>query len=145
MPKGIKLQLSKTYINSIPCFIPAYQSDSEKIASIPREIPLSVVIQKNRNPRLHRKFMAILRTVVANSSKWHTVDQLLVALKYQLNLVDLIMGFDGSIIPHPRSIAFDEMDDFEFEHLVYKPSIPFLAKETGITEAVLETNCGGFA
>jgi hypothetical protein len=144
MPKGIGLYLSKTYIDSILCFIPSYQSDREIAESMPKSIPLFAIFRKKRNPRLHRKFFAILRMVVANSSKWQTIKQLLIAIKFELNLVDLVQCFDGSIKPYPRSIAFDEMDDLEFENCVYKPSIPLLSKETGIPEDVLELNYGGF-
>jgi len=131
--KGVKINSS-----AAPCIVPYDDQDRENFDKIPFQKIVSVDIKRTRNPKFHDKFMKLCRIVLDNSEKWDSVEQILVALKYQLGLVDLVEGIDGVLKPHPRSIAWDKMDDFEFEFTVYRPALPVLAKEIGVTVDALE-------
>lgn len=134
----MKIKCVKVNDSRVPCLMPWDEHDREDFDKLPFQKIMTADVKRNRNPRFHDKFMKLLRIVVENSEKWQTVEQLLVALKFQMNLVDLVECFDGAIRPHPRSISFEKMDDFEFEFSVYRPALTLLAKEIGKTEYELE-------
>lgn len=140
----MKINLCKMYISGQVCLIPAYNSDKEILDKLVVGEIMKGTIKKNRNPKFHAKFMAILRMVVDNSDRWYSVEELIVALKYSLGLVDWVKCMDGGISPNPRSISFESMGDVEFDTQVYTPSLPLLARVLDITVAELESNYGQY-
>ena len=105
---------------------------------------MRVTTTQPRNLKLHNKFMAMLRMVVANNEVWRTVDQLLYWLKFKLALGEYMAGVDGQLVFIPTSIAFDKMEEHDFQERVFEPSIPLLADEAGIIEWELLSNYGEY-
>ena len=134
----MKLNCVKVNNSQVACIVPYGEQDREDFDRIPYQAPFQVEVKKRRNPRFHDKFMKLCRIVYENSERWASVEALLMALKYQLGLVDIIEGLDGQNRLVPRSISFEKMDDFEFEYSVYRPSLPLLAREIGVTAQELE-------
>ena len=125
--------------------IPAYGSDKDKLNKYADGELLQVELKKPRNLKHHRKFFAILNMVVENSDKWVSVRQLLTALKYKLGLYEMVIMFDGKILPAPESISFESMDQRQFETEVYNPAVEILADEIGITVKEIEMNWENYA
>lgn len=72
--------------------------------------------KRARNPRHHRKAMAMIHLIFKNQSKFGTVDQLLTYLKLRTGHFDSYI-VDGKPVVVARSIAFDALGQDEFESL----------------------------
>jgi hypothetical protein len=120
--------------------IPCYDNGQDRINKKNDRESYLVEIKKDRNPKFHRKYMAILRMVVANDHKkrWHTVDLCLNAVKISLGYYDIEVDMMGRKFPAPRSINFETMGDDEFDEKIYKPSLPLLAEILGCTPEELD-------
>lgn len=118
---------------------PIYRSGFDALAQVGEGEVRSVVMRKDRNPKLHRLFMKQIRVVVANCPeispgvpKWKSVDHLLAAIKKALGHYDLFQMLDGETVVVTRSISFEEMDDDEFNEKIFEPAQPLLSAESGI-------------
>lgn len=121
--------------------MPVYEQGQEKMNKKPEGEAFIMEIRKDRNPKFHRKFMAIIRMVLANcppEKNWHTVDQVLNALKVSLGYYDIEVDMKGRKFPAPRSINFETMDNDEFDEKIYKPGLPLLAEILGCTAEELD-------
>lgn len=85
----------------------------EALSRIGQE-PVLVTVKKSRNLGHHRKFFALLTLIYANQSRYHSVDELLDAMKVYLGHSQLIVLSDGREVHIPKSIAFHRMDQLEF-------------------------------
>lgn len=139
----MEINLAKTYLQNRPCFVPVHESDKDEMQSLPRGEVLRAVIKKDRNPRMHNKFMAMCRTVLNNCDKFHSMDHVLAYVKFKLLLLDYI-EVDGEVRPYPKSISFSAMDDTDFERNVYIPGRAALAEISGISIVDLESNFGKY-
>jgi hypothetical protein len=91
-----------------------------------------------RNGPHHRKFMALVNLVTENSERYPTIPQALVAIKLAAAYFDPhIDPRTGEIIPIPHSIAYDAMDQDEFDKFysaaldgVLQTILPTMSKET---------------
>jgi len=69
-----------------------------------------------RHGKHHRKFFALLNLVAENSETYDTTEKALVAVKLVTGYADPIIDpTTGELIQVPRSIAYDAMDQDEFE------------------------------
>ena len=76
-----------------------------------------------RNPKHHRKFMALLQLITENSETYNTVAKALVAVKLCTGHFDLLADpTTGEIIRIPKSIAFESLPQEEFD-LFYSAAI----------------------
>ena len=121
---------------------PAYNRDRENIGKLKDGEVYEFEVKRNRNLLHHRKFWAVLSAVCANSEKWDTPEQLLVALKMKLGYFNVVPGFDGTEIMHTGSIRFEAMDEDKFTRF-YNASLPILAAEIGVTVPELESAGAG--
>lgn len=126
---------------------PIYRSGFDALAQVGEGEVRSVVMRKDRNPKLHRLFMKQIRVVVKNcpdieyitedgdtiiAPKWRSVDHLVAAVKKALGHYDLFQMLDGETVVVTRSISFEEMDDDEFKDKIFEPAQPLLSAESGI-------------
>lgn len=76
-----------------------------------------------RNPKHHRKLMALLQLITENSETYNTVAKALVAVKLCTGHFDLLADpTTGEIIRIPKSIAFEQLPQEEFD-LFYSAAI----------------------
>lgn len=96
--------------------VPMYDSDHEAMHRLPRDHPVLVTIKRPRNYKFHKKFFALLRLTIDNipdSFGITTIDELLVRIKIDLGLCDVVIKDRLKyIVPH--SISFAAMDEEEF-------------------------------
>ena len=127
----------------VKAFFPFHKSDREIADKIPCGEIRKCDIKKSRNLMHHNKFMAILRLVVDNSEEWDNSEQLLYWIKAKLAL-GTFKEVREKLIFVPDSISFESMDQTTFEEQIYKPALPILANEIGVTAGDLETNHGEY-
>lgn len=86
-----------------------------------------------RNGPHHRKFFALLSLVSENSETYNTTEKALIAVKLAAGYFDpAIDPRTGEIIPIPKSISFDAMDQDTFETF-------YSAAIDGVLQVILPT------
>ena len=112
---------------------PKYDSDREEFKKLKRNSEVVVEIKKGRNIEFHKKYFALLKLTFENFPEWledtlnvHSVEDLRTRIKIDLGLYDISHYGNQSIII-PKSIAFDKMDETEFEKF-YRMSVNHIIK-----------------
>lgn len=104
---------------------------------------VDVDIRRNRNPYHHRKLFALLGLIYENQTHYGTIDELLTAFKFWIRHVDVVeIQEGGHLVRHeyPKSIAWDKMDQTEFEQF-YNSLVEFVTTSVipGLDDEQLET------
>lgn len=77
---------------------------------------LRIESSRPRNGKHHRKFMALLQLVVENSESYNTIEKALIAVKLIAGHFEpAIHPQTGELIQVPKSIAYESMDQDEFD------------------------------
>lgn len=74
-----------------------------------------VRLYKDRNPRHHRLFFALLKCIFFNQEKYISQEALRFAITIQAGWVDEIMLSGDRVALKPKSIAWARMDQHEFK------------------------------
>ena len=93
----------------------------------PGEI-VSIKTHKARSGRFHRRHMAIETAVFEAQEKFEHFEQFRNWLKVGSGFCDWVAGPTGGVIPVPKSIAFDKLEDAEMRQ-VHHDMIHFLRSE----------------
>lgn len=96
---------------------PADAASEELLANLPAGVDLKATITAPRKAWKHRKFFALCAVVQPHQSTYPTIDTFRKALTCALGFADTYKLPDGRTMLLPRSIAFDKMDDAEFDAL----------------------------
>lgn len=124
---------------------PKYDSDREEFSRLKRNTDVLVEVGQKRNYEFHKKFFALLKLTYDNFPEWmednlnvHSVEDLRTRLKIDLVLYEVSHYGNQSVII-PKSIAFDKMDETEFEKF-YKMSVNHILKNylKGVTNEQIE-------
>jgi hypothetical protein len=94
---------------------PADERARETLARVKDGDYVLVDVKRLRNPRHHRKMFALLNLIFENQSRYHSIDDMLGAIKVFLGHTRTVRMRDGREFVLPKSIAFDKMDQTEFE------------------------------
>lgn len=112
---------------------PKYDSDREEFKKLKRNSEVLVEIKKGRNIEFHKKYFALLKLTYDNFPEWledtlnvHSIEDLRTRIKIDLGLYEVSHYGNQSIII-PKSIAFDKMDETEFEKF-YNMSVNHILK-----------------
>lgn len=125
--------------------VPKYDSDREEFSRLKRNTDVLVEVGQKRNYEFHKKFFALLKLTYDNFPEWmednlnvHSVEDLRTRLKIGLGLYEVSHYGNQSVII-PKSIAFDKMDETEFEKF-YKMSVNHILKNylKGVTNEQIE-------
>lgn len=125
--------------------VPKYDSDREEFSRLKRNTDVLVEVGQKRNYEFHKKFFALLKLTYDNFPEWmednlnvHSVEDLRTRLKIDLGLYEVSHYGNWSVII-PKSIAFDKMDETEFEKF-YKMSVNHILKNylKGVTNEQIE-------
>ncbi len=87
----------------------------EALRRIKHGAEIEVTIRQPRNIRHHRKWWALINLVFENQSHYEQIDHMVLALKVALGHCDTVIDGQGKVLYHPRSMAFHNMDQTEFE------------------------------
>ena len=93
----------------------------------PGEI-VSIKTHKSRSGKFHRRHMVIETAVFEAQEKFEQFEQFRNWLKVGAGFCDWVAGPKGAVIPIPKSIAFDKLEDDEMRQ-VHHDMIHFLRSE----------------
>lgn len=105
--------------------IPLYDSDLHEKKKLKIGADYKVNITKARNYQFHKKYFALIKLAWLNmpekyNKQYPHFDNLREALQIEAGYFDTTYTFDGIQIVKPKSIAFDELDEFGFQELYNK-------------------------
>lgn len=92
--------------------------DDESAAYISRIKDDEIIIadvRRGRNVRQHRLFWVLVGLLHEQQTIYTTKEQLAAAIKVGVGWCDFVSMPKGSTVAIPKSIAFDKMDQFEFD------------------------------
>ena len=106
--------------------VPSTSEDKEKIGKMPKGEPFEIQWKRQRNPKFHRKFMALIQFAWEN--KPESMDGNYKMTKnfdddFRKDIIKFAgyytchVNFRGDKEYHAKSIAFDNMNEYEFEEL----------------------------
>lgn len=100
--------------------IPGDESVQDKMQKVENGTDLIIEIKFKRNPLFHRKAFALLNLVFQSQDRYKTLEDLLIEFKLKSGHYQEHITTKGKVIYQAKSIAFDEMDQIEFEELYSK-------------------------
>jgi hypothetical protein len=109
-------------------FFPVNDNDQEVCKKFADGEVYRCEIKKPRNLKFHRKFFALLQYVFENQEKYDTVEDLRVEIELKAGNYTEHITTKGKLIYIPKSIAFEKMDNVEFEAL-YNKAIDVVLKD----------------
>ena len=92
---------------------PAEDKAVEMLQRIPPRVPIAVRVLRHRSPEQTALYWRCLERVVEATGRWHTPEELHLALKVATGRVDIVQLLDGRRVLVPESIAFDAMTQDE--------------------------------
>jgi predicted site-specific integrase-resolvase len=131
----MKLTMIRAGLNFLPC----YETDKRIYSAVADGGQVMVEVKKSRNLMHHRKFFALLQSLLDNSDRWQTVEEVLTVVLFSIGYAEKVMTLSGKEILTRKSIAFENMDQLEFNEL-YKKSVDVISEYLGITPDELERN-----
>ena len=81
---------------------------------------LKLTYKKVRNGTYHSKFFSMINLVFENQDKYDVMEDFLTEVKLRSGHYKTHVTLKGKMIYIPKSIAFDEMDQFDFEKFYEK-------------------------
>ena len=100
--------------------LPADEECIEKMQKVKNGETIIVDYKPKRNYLLHKKAFALLNLVLQNQDKYNNIEDLLVEFKLKAGHYQEHITQKKGIIYIPKSIAFSEMDNLEFEAIYNK-------------------------
>lgn len=105
---------------------------------------VKATITKPRNPKFHRKFMALLRTCFENQDQFNDFTDFRKAVVFECGFRVTRQRIDGSKFEDAASISFSAMDELQFGRL-YGKAIDVLSDWLGVTDQELAREIDSFA
>lgn len=103
------------FIRTLGGLAPVDDASREAIGTYGAGEVVRVTLRKERNPRHHRLFFALLGLVYANQDKYLSIEALRFAVTIQAGYVDEIRLVGDTTILKPKSLSFGSMDQGEFK------------------------------
>lgn len=95
---------------------PADRISEEDLVNLPAGVELRAVLTQPRNPRHHAKYWALVSAIFPHQSAYPTLGDLHSALKMGVGFFRMVRDIrSGREVPVPDSIAFDKLDQQDFE------------------------------
>lgn len=110
-----------------PILIGSLAEDVEKLERWKVNTILRAKVTHPRNARFHRKFFALLNMAYENQDRYDTMDDFRAEVIMRCGYVSKHINIFGEIKEWPKSIAFANMDEIEFE-LLYSAAIDIIIK-----------------
>jgi hypothetical protein len=113
----MEISLTKTLNGT---FKPTYDSDYEAAKKIKVGEEQIFKTTKQRNPKFHRKFFALINMVFQNQERFNNMEilrkELIIEAGYYTEYTDL----HGTVQKSAHSISFSNMDEYEFNTVYNK-------------------------
>jgi hypothetical protein len=96
---------------------PISDEDIQRLKKIEEGEVIVAEYTRSRNYRFLKKYMALIQLMWENDSLDLTRERYRKEMELAAGYFDTYKGYDGEIRREPKSIAFNKMEESEFEHL----------------------------
>lgn len=107
---------------------PADEASIAVVRGLPFGKPIGVRLHSDRSHEQNAMYWRVLERAVEATGRWHTADELHLALKVATGYVDKVRLLDGRLVLCPGSIAFDRMNQEEAQRY-YDAALKIVADE----------------
>lgn len=105
-----------------------------------------VKVYKERCPGLHKKFFALLNLAFENQEQYTNIEAFRAAVTVQAGWYEEYYSKErGELVKYPKSIAWDKMDELEFQKFYSAAIDAILALIGGLDRKDLEEEIARFA
>lgn len=111
-------------------FVPSYPADHAEAQRV--KDGEEVKATRARNPKHHRKGMALLNLAFQNQDKYDNFDIFRMVVTMKAGFVVWVDGKEGKKTPLPESLSFERMGQKRFEEW-YSAVLTVVCKEVGLT------------
>ena len=108
---------------------PLYAEDERVIGKLKQNVDYSFNVKQSRSPAFHNKFMGLMRLGYENQEKINSFEHYRKVVVMRAGFYDAVELEKGTVYL-PQSIAFDKMDQSEFEE-AFERVLDVIAKELG--------------
>lgn len=108
--------------------VPADRETEKALARIPKEQPFTIRVSHERSHEQNSLYWRVLERAVEATGRWHTSEELHLALKVATGYVDKVRLLDGRLVLCPGSIAFDKLGQEEAQRY-YDAALKIIAEE----------------
>lgn len=115
----------------------AFDSDYEVLKKIKVGKVYQVDIKNQRNAKFHRKFWALINIAYNNQNHYNSLEQFRKDLTIASGFYEQHETFNGKVRTEAKSIAFNKMDEMEFERL-YNSFLDCIQKYFNIDSELLD-------
>ena len=126
-----------TFIKTQTGLIPDCDETREILKKIKNGDGVILDYKPKRNFKFHRRLFALLNLIFENQDYYKSIDNILEMCKFKAGYFETIITHKGEKHYKTKSIAFDEMDNAEFEKF-YSKCIDVALELTGINQKNLE-------
>lgn len=134
----MKISLVKTNAG----LIAATDEDQAMMATLETGEVYEFQVRKFRNYKFHRKFFAMLNIVYDNQEQYHNFDHFRKVITMKAGYFDEVVTEKG-VVFLPKSIAFDKMDQSDFEKL-YDKVLDECIKIVPVSKEEIQKELAGF-
>lgn len=107
---------------------------------------LKCSVRKPRDTANHRRYMGLLRLTFENQDKYKAFEHFRAAVQVEAGHCDVIEGVGGRQFYIPKSVAYDALDEIEFNAKVMGPTMRVCAELLGgLDLGVLADEVGRYA
>ncbi len=104
-------------VNTRNGLMPAYSSDADEKSKLKIGKVYVVDIREVRNPKMHKRFMALIQAVFENQNQFTSEKMLRKHLLIQAGFYEERVNEAGIKYPEAISMNFEEMDEIEFRQV----------------------------
>lgn len=138
--KNITFNMPTGEKREIPCLLPAFLHQYDAIKKLPMNRVIDCRAKVSRNAKLNQKFWAITNFVfdtLPEGYAFKSIDQFVDFVKIEVGFVDSYT-VNGKVRMYPRSIAFANCTEDEFQHQFYEPALVLYSQILGMPVPDLE-------
>ena len=120
---------------------PLNTEDEEKLKTLPKDWEGFITLKQPRNYQFHKKYFALINLGFDNQEDYNNVDHYRKVMQMKAGFYDMVKT-DKGILPLPKSISFNKMEENEFQDL-YGKVLENVAMHLGLQENELsnEVEC----
>jgi hypothetical protein len=103
------------FVRTLGGLAPVDENARQALRAIGQGEVVRIKLHRDRNPRHHRLFFALLNLVFDNQDKYLSIEALRFAVTIQAGYVEEIRLRGDAVTLKPKSLAFGSMDQNEFK------------------------------
>ena len=125
------------------CLVPADDESMERFKKLKKADVLECDVKEYRNYEFHKKYFALINLAFENQEFYKDLNQFRKIMEMKSGYFDIVPTDKGYNLFIPKSIAYDKLNQVDFEEL-YNKVLNEIIKYLNLTEQELLKELGNF-